>query len=182
MNPAFMRPKPRPGTHPHRQGSTYPSGYKAPTQRNAEQHKQKDPLWYQYRFTLFIGFIILIALMLPGRAFSGLTVPILGLDKMIHFALFFFFSFAFSVEMKLARGKLPGFGTGFLLLCLFAFSTEALQLLAEGRSFDVRDGLADLAGVFSARILAGFIYFITGKSNAAKKRNKTSGDTRRNRG
>lgn len=136
MNPAFMRPRRSP---PSKKSTT-------------------DPFWYRYRFSLFSGLFILVALLAPGNTFSGMTIGIPNMDKIVHGAMFFIFSLCISVEYRKDKGKLPGLWFAVALLAAFALTTEALQLLASGRSFDLRDGLADLIGALAARILTGIIY------------------------
>ena len=131
MNPAFMRPR-----KPASCGS-------------------RDPLWYRYRFTLSSAAVIMIAVLLPGSSFSGMPVDFIGIDKIIHFFMFFIFSMSYSMEYRNDRKRMPRILPLLALFFGFAFLTELSQLFADGRSFDPLDGLADFGGAVSARIIAG---------------------------
>lgn len=129
MNPAFMRKTPR---------------------KNA-----REPFGQRYRFTLGTAFLIMIVVLLPGRTFDGVQIQIPYLDKIIHFFMFFTFCMAFSLEYRKDRRALPRFLPLLALLAAFALATETSQLFAQGRSFDLVDGLFDLFGAVMARILIG---------------------------
>lgn len=87
---------------------------------------------------------ILIALGWPS---SGLpTLQIEGIDKVVHFGLFFVFALVWMVALPLRPG--PRTWTVLLVGILFAIGTEVYQgILPTDRSPDVWDVVADVFGL-----------------------------------
>jgi len=91
--------------------------------------------------TVLASFILLAALIMPGDEIPRLDIP--GLDKVVHVLLFGCWALGLRFDWELFR-RWP-----WLLLAAVALAaplTEAMQLLAPGRSFDLYDMLADLVG------------------------------------
>ena len=89
-------------------------------------------------------------MLLPGSAVPD--VGSFGLDKIIHF--FLFFSWAIAVRFDFPHlNKLFVFIIGVVFSCL----TETLQLFTEDRSFDYFDMLADAVGIATGLILSGLV-------------------------
>jgi VanZ family protein len=100
--------------------------------------------------TAAVACLILVAVLLPGSTLPD-SPGIPGFDKMVHFIMFLTLAAAAHLDYDLyGRRRL-------LVACAaaIAFSalTEALQLLVDGRSAEMVDMLADLAG-FAAGLAA----------------------------
>jgi VanZ family protein len=95
----------------------------------------------KYKWTIAVTTLILMAVLLPGSNVPA--VNIVGIDKLVHFTLFFLWSLAvrsdFNRKFKWFWGWSAGLG--------FAISTEVLQLFTEDRSFDGWDILFDAVGL-----------------------------------
>lgn len=106
-----------------------------------------------YKFTALSAAVILVALMLPSSSLP--SVPsIIGIDKIAHLALFFLFSFAFSLEAKKEKGRLSGLVPRMLIILVFIFGSEALQLLEPTRHFEFADMAFDALGAALALLAA----------------------------
>ena len=104
----------------------------------------------KYWCTIGITLLILIAVLLPGSAVPD--VGSFGLDKIIHFLLFF--SWAVAVRFDFPHlNKLLVFLIGLIFSCL----TEVFQLFTEDRSFDYFDMLADAVGIATGLILSSLV-------------------------
>ena len=101
-------------------------------------------------FTILVASLILVAVLLPASALSA-APRIPGLDKLVHFALFF--ALAVAVRFDFGLGSWRRFALALVAALAFSALTEALQLLADGRSAGFLDMVADMAG-FAAGLMA----------------------------
>lgn len=93
--------------------------------------------------TAVVAALILVAVSLPGSSLpDGPGIP--GLDKAIHACMFLALALAvwFDFKPSGARGIAAAVAAGLA----FAAFTELLQLAVEGRSTELIDGIADMAG------------------------------------
>lgn len=104
-----------------------------------------------YKFTIGVVILILIAILMPGGSVPQVGVP--GLDKVIHFGMFFTLTAVFYVEYLRNTNKLPVWYYAFASIFTFAGLTEFMQLFAEDRSMDVLDLSADTLGIFVGSLL-----------------------------
>lgn len=104
----------------------------------------------KYWLTIATTVIILIAVLLPGSSLPD--VSSFGMDKIIHFTLFFAWAIAVRYDFSNAK-KIPVFVLGIL----FSFITEILQLFAEDRSYDLYDMLADSLGLAMGLIVSHLV-------------------------
>lgn len=104
----------------------------------------------KYWYTIGITLLILIAVLLPGSAVPD--VGSFGLDKIIHFLLFFVWAVALRFDFPSLK-KILGFIIGIVFSCL----TEVFQLFTEDRSFDFFDMLADAVGLATGLILSHLV-------------------------
>lgn len=105
----------------------------------------------QYKLTIVVVILILVAILMPGDSVPSVGVP--GMDKIIHFGMFFTLTATFSLEYLWQNRCLPHFVYAFLSIISFAFMTEVMQLFAINRSFDLKDLLADTVGFLIASFL-----------------------------
>lgn len=99
--------------------------------------------------TLLVSLAILIALLYPGEDLPDVRIG--NWDKVIHLVMFATWTVAVRYDwrqIRLPLWRMLLFGAG------FAFATEVLQTLVEGRSFDPIDWAADLAGVFAGWMIS----------------------------
>lgn len=94
--------------------------------------------------------LILIAVSLPGSDLPD-SPGIPGFDKLAHFAMFVSLAVAMHRDFKLV-GKRRVIAACVAAL-VFSVFTEALQLIVDGRSSEIFDAIADMAG-FAAGIIA----------------------------
>jgi VanZ family protein len=92
--------------------------------------------------TVIVSILIIIAVLIPGSTLPDVEVG--GYDKLIHTAMFAAWTVA--IRYDLDKKKLNNFRL-FAGGLLFSGLTEILQLLVEGRSFDVYDMAADALGL-----------------------------------
>ncbi len=99
--------------------------------------------------TLFVTALILVAVLLPGSSLPD-APGIPGLDKMAHFTLFLMLAVAMQMDFSLAGAR----RLGLALVAVLAFSalTEALQLMVDGRSSEMLDMVADMAGFITGLV------------------------------
>ena len=100
--------------------------------------------------TFFVSLLIIIALLIPGDNLPHIGIG--GYDKLIHMAMFAVWAVAvrFDFDTKPFRYILI-----FLVGLLFSVLTEFLQLLVEGRSFDIYDMAADTVGLIAGLLVSG---------------------------
>jgi len=96
--------------------------------------------------TLVVSLLIIIAVLIPGPDLPDVDIG--GFDKLIHIGMFG--TWAFAVRYDFDRSPFP-YLVFFLTGIVFSGLTEVLQLLVDGRSFDLYDMAADAVG-----LLAGF--------------------------
>ncbi len=104
----------------------------------------------KYWCTIAVTLLILIAVLLPGSAVPD--VGNFGLDKIVHFLLFFAWAIAIRFDFP-SLNKILVFVIGIVFSCF----TEVLQLFTEDRSFDFFDMLADAIGLATGLILSHLI-------------------------
>lgn len=100
--------------------------------------------------TLFVSTLIIIAVLLPGSKVPDVGIG--GFDKLVHIGMFAVWAIA--VRFDFDSGSFP-FILVFLAGLLFSVVTEVLQLLVEGRSFDVYDMAADAVGLALGLLVSG---------------------------
>jgi hypothetical protein len=99
--------------------------------------------------TIVVSTLIVIAVLIPGSDLPDISIG--GYDKVVHLAMFAAWAVAVRYDFK-SRFRIP------IIFCaglLFSVITEALQLLVEGRSFDVYDMIADAAGLIAGLLISG---------------------------
>ena len=101
--------------------------------------------------TLLVSVLIIIAVLTPGGNLPDVRIG--GYDKLIHMAMFLVWALAVLYDF----GTKP-FARRFLFLCIgvaFSALTEILQIMIEGRSFDVNDVIADILGLIIGLLAGG---------------------------
>jgi VanZ family protein len=122
--------------------------------------------------TILVTALILVAVLLPGSSLPDVPgIP--GLDKMAHFTLFLMLAVAIQLDFSPAR--LRSLWLTVAVALAFSALTEALQLMVDGRSSELVDMLADMAGFLAGiafrRPLAAFALKIyTGARRAIRHR------------
>ena len=93
--------------------------------------------------TILVTALILVAVLLPGSSLPD-TPGIPGLDKLAHFTLFLMLAVAIQLDYSPSGPR----RIWVTIIAALAFSalTEALQLMVDGRSSELMDMLADMAG------------------------------------
>ena len=118
----------------------------------------------KYKCTVIVTILILVAILMPGDSVPSVGIP--GIDKLVHFSMFFTLSGVFCLEYLWHYKCLPHMLYTFLGLFTFAFITEVIQLFAVKRSFDLKDLVADIIGSVTAyMVLKGYITFIHKKKS-----------------
>lgn len=109
-----------------------------------------------YTFSIFWAAIIFCLSLWDGSDLPNAQHYAIEPDKMIHFILYFVFTFSVFIAFKKIayRGGLKAtnrkaFGAAILL----AITTECIQLVAKERSFDLGDLSANVFGI----VIAGFV-------------------------
>ncbi len=105
----------------------------------------------QYKLTLVVILLILVAILMPGDSVPSVGIP--GMDKLVHFGMFFTLSGTFCLEYVWQYKYMPHMLYTFFSLFIFAFMTEVMQLFAVSRSFDLKDLVADTIGFVVAALL-----------------------------
>ena len=105
----------------------------------------------QYKLTLVVILLILVAILMPGDSVPSVGIP--GMDKLVHFGMFFTLSGTFCLEYVWQYKCMPHMLYTFFSLFIFAFMTEVMQLFAVSRSFDLKDLVADTIGFVVAALL-----------------------------
>ena len=93
--------------------------------------------------TLLVSILIIIAVLIPGGNLPDVSMG--GYDKLVHLAMFLFWALAVQYDF----GARPLSRQVMYLFSGIAFSvlTEVVQILVEGRSFDIYDMIADIVGL-----------------------------------
>lgn len=112
---------------------------------------------WSYKLTVIVTLLILYGILMPGDSVP--SVPIPGLDKVVHMGMFFVFTAIFSFEHLVCTHTLPSPLRTLGISSLFAVSTELMQgILTTSRACDPKDLLADLFGIFIALIFWYIVY------------------------
>jgi VanZ family protein len=109
--------------------------------------------------TIVVSTLIIIAVLIPGPNLPG--IDIVGFDKVVHIGLFGLWAIAFRYDFNTPSFK---FTVAFLIGAAFSVTTEVLQLLVEGRSFDVYDLVADAIGLIAGLGVSGIALKLLKKS------------------
>lgn len=117
----------------------------------------------QYKLTIVSVILILIVILIPGSDVPSVGIP--NIDKAIHCGMFGVLTLCFYSEYYWNKKGLPKFLMTWLILELFAWSTEIMQRFVAGRSYDLKDLLADSIGI----LLASSISMILKKHYIDKK-------------
>lgn len=99
--------------------------------------------------TIITSLLIIIAVLIPGKNLPDVHIG--GYDKLIHMAMFA--AWALAVRYDFSSRPLS-YLTVLAVGLLFSALTEVLQLLVEGRSFDVYDMGADALGLVVGLLLS----------------------------
>ncbi len=117
----------------------------------------------KYLLTILVTAVILIIIILPGSSVPDVGfIP--GIDKFAHFLLFL----GWTVAMQNDFDFRPKWYVIILIGATFSALTEVIQIGIDGRSFDINDWLADLAGLvfgvangkFFVRLLRRILPFV----------------------
>jgi VanZ family protein len=116
---------------------------------------------FQYQFPLFIWALLIFWLSSIHRI-PAIKFPI-QLDKVAHICVFFVFCW-FSRRALYFQDTIPflrrwALPAAFLLACIYGYSDEYHQLFVHGRTYDMKDWLADSSGA----ALFIFLFFLTFK-------------------
>jgi VanZ family protein len=109
----------------------------------------------RYLTSTLSSLLILVAVLIPGSQLPD--VSFVGIDKIAHFTLFALWA------VCVRRDFSQGFRWQACLLAglIFSVLTEVLQIVVEGRTFDLTDLIADAAGlVFGLTIGKFFLKWI----------------------
>lgn len=126
--------------------------------------------------TVAVSCLILVAVSLPGSSLpEGPGIP--GLDKAVHCLLFLSLAVAVRRDFR-PRGlkailAAAAFGLGFSIL------TEAIQLAVDGRSAELLDAIADLAGFVIGMTVRLPAAFLGGATAGSATRSEPPEETRR---
>jgi VanZ family protein len=101
--------------------------------------------------TAFILWSIFLSIALFYPKMPGVKSEIIGIDKIIHFALFFIFGFLLLAIQNPEKKKMKLF---ILVAVLLPFITEIIQIPIPGREFCFYDAFADMLGCFCALLLS----------------------------
>lgn len=101
-----------------------------------------------FKLTIVVTILILVGILMPGDAVPSVGIP--GMDKIVHFGMFFTLTGTFYLEYLMNYKKLPKVVYVILSVGLFALLTEIMQLFASSRSYDLKDLLADMIGCIAA--------------------------------
>jgi VanZ family protein len=102
--------------------------------------------------TAIVTVLIIIAVLIPGSDLP--EVGIGGFDKFVHITMFM--TWAWAVRWDFPSEKFR-FALVFFVGLLFSLLTEVLQLLVEGRTFDLYDMVADGLGLAVGLISGGSV-------------------------
>ena len=100
--------------------------------------------------TAFVSVLIVIAVLIPGSQLPNVSIG--GYDKLIHIIMFLTWALAVRFDYDSQPFR---YAFGFLLGLIFSAFTELLQILVEGRSFDINDMAADAIGLIIGFAISG---------------------------
>lgn len=111
----------------------------------------------RYKFTFVLTFIILYALFMPSSQVPSVSIE--GLDKLVHFFMFFTLISCYYFEFIAYHEHLPSFLKVFLLGGCFGLFTELIQgFFTASRAFDWMDLVADSIGVVLGGLFMCFVF------------------------
>ena len=102
------------------------------------------------KFTIVVSVLIIIAVLIPGNNIPDPGIG--GLDKFVHIGMFTTWTIAVIYDFNPQRIQ---FLFVFIAGTTFSLLTEVLQILVEGRSFDLYDIFADFAGLVLGFLVSG---------------------------
>lgn len=100
--------------------------------------------------TIVVSILIIIAVLIPGSDLPDVNIG--GYDKLIHMAMFAVWAIAVRYDFSNSRFR---YVLAFFMGITFSALTEILQLLVEGRSFDLYDMAADAVGLLIGLLIGG---------------------------
>jgi VanZ family protein len=100
--------------------------------------------------TLLVSVLIIIAVLIPGQDLPDVNIG--GYDKLIHMVMFAVWALAIRYDL---HPKPFRFFPMLLAGLALSVVTELLQLLVEGRSFDLYDMAADALGLVAGLLISG---------------------------
>lgn len=103
------------------------------------------------KFTIITSILIIIAVLIPGKQIPD--PGIVGLDKFVHFGMFFTWAVSFRYETQTRLSPLMTLLVGLL----FSLFTEVIQIAVEGRTFDWLDLATDFLGLCGGLLASGLI-------------------------
>lgn len=112
--------------------------------------------WRFYTFSIFWAGLILLLSLWSGSDIPSVKSFDLAPDKIVHFALFFVFTFSLFISLKknAYRNRFNNCNNwAFGLAVSLAFITEGLQLVTGNRMADPSDLFSDILGI----IIAGLV-------------------------
>lgn len=101
-----------------------------------------------FKLTIVVVILVLIGILMPGGSVPSVGIP--GMDKVVHFGMFFTLTGTFYFEYLMKYKRLPRAIYVIPVIGVFAFSTEVIQLFASSRSYDLKDLLVDMIGCIVA--------------------------------
>ncbi|MEG0014760.1 MAG: VanZ family protein [Cellulosilyticaceae bacterium] len=120
-----------------------------------------------FKLTIVVVILVLIGILMPGGSVPSIGIP--GMDKVVHFGMFFMLTGTFYFEYLMKYKRLPRAIYVIPVIGAFAFSTEVMQLFASSRSYDLKDLLMDIIGC----IVASGIWIGTMKLRGKNREIKT---------
>lgn len=102
--------------------------------------------------TIIVSLLILVAVLIPGQDLPDVEMG--GFDKLVHVGMFGLWAIAVRYDF---RAKPFNFFVVIAAGILFSLLTEVLQLLVEGRTFDVYDMAADAIGLAAGLLIGGLV-------------------------
>src|SRR5688500_3540368 len=108
--------------------------------------------------TLLVSTLIIIAVLIPGSKVPDVGSG--GIDSLAHIGMCALWAVA--VRFAFRSRSFPGVLV-FVAGLLFSFITDVLQLLVEGRTFDVSDMAADAIGLMLGLLVSGRVLNIVKK-------------------
>lgn len=118
----------------------------------------------KYLLTTLATILIVIAVLIPGSNIP--SVDLFQLDKFVHFIMFA--GWAIAVRHDVAPGYFS-FPVAFFSGCLFSVLTEVLQILVDGRTFDLYDMFADALGLATGLLIGNKVLSVMIKLKLTKK-------------
>ena len=100
--------------------------------------------------TIVVSVLIIVAVLIPGGNLPDVNIG--GYDKLIHMVMFAAWAIAVRYDFSNSRFR---YVLVFFMGVAFSALTEILQLLVEGRSFDLYDMAADAVGLVVGLLIGG---------------------------